>query len=176
MTCSKLPLLTIGLLIVLLLSCKEDDEEFTCFPDTVDTSITVTKENVDCEEIDLVWEVSFGVNLKVSTVSQCAGSCDDSSIGYTYRLMRNRLQQSDTLQGGITFFSVCGDTRSFTNTLNTELGDPQEYFVGDTIIYEIDRYQICPTPNADCEFLDFVPLEGTPVRTSYILDESDFCG
>ena len=168
----------ISFLFLIILSCKSEDENFECVPINIRSSLTVTKKNVNCEGIDLIWDVSFGVELEVRAISECEENCSNNTIGYTYRVMRNNIQGSDTIEGATTFFAICGNVGGFNETLNTELGEPENYFVGDTIIYEIDKYRICPNPNLnveECGFSNFVLFEGSPIRASYILSESDFC-
>ena len=117
------------------------------------------------------------MNFSVSAMAECLGDCNAKTIGFTYRLLRKNVQEVDTLSGA-TFYARCGNSNGFTQTLNTELGDPQEYFIGDTIVYEIHRFSVCPTPGLDsqaCGSFNFIPIEHPPLSDFYVLDESDFC-
>jgi len=157
---------------------SKNDEESVCFPSNLESSVTLTKKSLDCEEIDLNWEVSFGVELELRVITQCEGECNTNFIAYGYNKYIKNAQGIDTIAFETSgFYARCGEAGGFNQTLNTELGDSQEYFVGDTIVYEISIFRACPafvSDGIECINSNLVLLEHPTISDFYVVDESDF--
>ena len=162
-------------------SCNNDDDSPLCNTEGIEMTLSVTKQNVSCSDLNLNWELDFGVDFKVVIEGICNATCDEHVIQYYKRALIKNASGIDTIQGasGSYTYVSCNNTSSFSQTLNTPIGEFQEYSVGDTIQYELYNFGICRaiedyTPPGSVCADELEPLDLPLAFDFYILREEDF--
>lgn len=167
-------------ILFLFTSCKNDDAQNpSCNTEGVEMSLSITKQNVSCSDLNLTWELDFGVDFKVEIEGVCNETCNEHVIQYHRRTLRKNTSGIDTIQDGTWTYVSCNNTSGFSQTLNTPIGEPQEFAVGDTIQYEVYKFGICKkdedyTPPGSVCLDELVSLNLPLASDFYILREEDF--
>lgn len=163
-----------------LFACKENQSPI-CNTEGIEMTLSLTKQNVSCSDLNLNWELDFGVDFKVVIEGICNTTCDEYVIQYYKRALIKNASGIDTIGGasGSRTYVSCNGTSGFSQTLNTPIGETQEYSVGDTIQYELYNFGICRatenyTPPGSVCADELEPLDLPMAFDFYILTEEDF--
>ena len=164
------------IILALFQNCSEDTSN--CDSTNISANIQMRKTNELCSDLDLLFDISFGVNLEFEIDIQCTGDCSDRIIFYQKReFLKNLFGTTEFNPGSITkAFYTCNKLSFPTLTLNTKIDDPDpiNFALGDTILFEFFDPGLCLTNDySDCSS-NYLPISLPDFSIEYILAPEDF--
>ena len=164
------------LIITIVQGCKKENED--CNPSTITAEIQMRKTSEGCQDIELLWEISFGVSFEFEIAINCGENCSGQQIFYHKKLsLSNENGLTDLHPSAITTraFYLCDKIIFPSQTLNTRIDDPNPiYAVGDTIIHEFYDPRMCLTNDITECGNNNIELDLPEYRFEYVLTEEDF--
>lgn len=166
------------ILSIITFNCK-DKKENECNPLNVTADIQFNKVSESCKDIDLLWEITFGVSFEFLVDIKCEGGCSDKRVSYRQvRAYIKKQHEIIELSGPPLAGGSCNQIITPSQTLNTrKVDDPGliNYEVGDTIVYEFLEPVLCTAPEmgGGC-FSEETPLDVQEYTFEYVLQPEDF--
>ena len=166
----------LALMVLLGQNCSED-KEAECLPSGVTVDIQMNKTSASCSDIDLLWDITFGVRFEFVIDVKCEGGCSGKRV--LYRQARSYLKKP----GGIVEFAgvpsggFCNQVNTPGQTLNTKKEDDPgliTYEVGDTVVYEFLDPVLCTSDGFSGCDSEEVPLDVQEYVFEYVLAPEDF--
>ena len=170
------------LITISISNCKESEDEIgNC--NSTDSSIIkfdMFKLNSECNEIELLWDISFGVELIWEIEIDCGNECDEWQVFYRKRELRKHSAGVEIYNEGINSNTIINCNQIITKgvTPNIRIDDPdpeaRKYEIGDTLVYEFLDPEICRSIEPlGCES-EREPIDLPSFYFEYILTEDDF--
>lgn len=164
------------LLIFLNTSCKKKDKN--CPTSGVTADIQISKISESCADINLPWEITFGVELQYLIDIKCEGNCSNQRV--TYLNSPSILKKTDgTIWPiGAPHGGLCNKMNTAGTILNTKKENDNNLFtfeIGDTIAIEFRDPILCTSDGFSGCDSEEVPLDIQEFYFEYILAPEDFC-
>lgn len=126
--------------------CSDDDEANSsdCDASGNTANIQMRKTNVKCSDIDLPWDISFGVKIEFEFFAHCGENCSEGQMFYNRKqILKNAGGIKDIKMGRI--YKSCNDTSIISYTFNDEIQmpDSMHYELGDTMVFEYFDPGLC---------------------------------
>jgi len=166
------------LISLFTLNCNDDDTNLVDCPQS-DKSIgkfEMRKAKQFCHEIDLLWEISFGVALEWEIELLCGSVCGDWDVLYEERISRKHKNGTEDYGATSSAIINCNENLLRSMTLNVDVNDlnPREYEVGDTLVFEYINPHICKSKEPlGCDSDQF-PIDLPDQYFEYIITQDDF--
>lgn len=164
---------------VSILSCSEDKETIKeCNPSGISADITFRKIGEKCKDIDILWDISFGVNVEFEVDLKCETDCSENMIFYhTDKVLKTQAGIID-LESAIRTTAIykCNNVFHPSQTLYMQVDDPGpiNYMVGDTIRWDFFDARLCLAEDIHGCGMNNQPIDLPDFSFEYIIIPEDF--
>ncbi|MEO1260775.1 MAG: hypothetical protein AAFZ15_18395 [Bacteroidota bacterium] len=166
---------------ILFLNCSENKEEIIeCDTSGISASISFKKVSEKCKDIDLPWDIYFGVEVEFEINVRCEGDCDGRMIYYQKDKLLKKPDGIIDLNSPIfsAAFYNCNSLIRPGETRFMEVGEPPNviYAVGDTLRWEFFDARLCLTDDITACTVDNEnePIDVPDFSFEYIISPEDF--